>query len=104
MKSFVRKKHIIRKHLIPLLAVSLSFYFAYHLMQGQRSYPRYIALQNQIHEMTDNHADLAKVRFDLEHKVIKMRPDSLDADLVVEQARQVLGYRFDNEMDYILVR
>lgn len=101
MRQFIEKKYLIRRHIISLIAVSLSVYFAYHLMQGERSYPRMVALQNQISAMGQDYQNKTSFREDIEGRVKKMRPDSLDQDLVLEQARHVLGARAKGELDYI---
>ena len=102
MKRFLEKKYLVRQHLLSLVAVSLTFYFSYHLMQGHRSYPRLLTLQSKIENLEQEHEILLDKRKNLEARVIKMRPGSLDEDLVQERIRLVLGYRDRGEIDYIL--
>ena len=102
MKRFIEKKYLIRRHLPSLIAVSLTFYFAYHLMQGERSYPRYLALQSQVAQLDTELKDLNEKARLLQTRVTKMRPGHVDHDLLIEQARAILGYRFKGEVDYIL--
>lgn len=104
MKRFIEKKHLIRRHLITLIAVSLTFYFVYHLMQGQRSYPRYLALQSTVTQLDTRLVNLRESSSLLEARVKKMRPGQVDQDLLIEQARAMLGYRFKGEVDYLLGR
>lgn len=104
MKRFIEKKHLIRRHLLTLIAVSLTFYFAYHLMQGQRSYPRYLALQSTVTQLDTRLVNLREKSSLLETRVKKMRPGHVDRDLLIEQARAMLGYRFKGEVDYLLGR
>jgi cell division protein FtsB len=102
MKRFIEKKYLIRLHLVSLIAVSLTFYFAYHLMQGERSYPRYMALQSQVSQLDAKLSSVSDKAVLLEARVKKMRPGQVDHDLLIEQARAILGYRFSGEVDYIL--
>ena len=102
MKRFIEKKYVVRQHLLSLIAVSLTFYFAYHLMLGQRSYPRYVALHNQIERLESDYAAFNSERVDLQTQVRKLRTASLDHDLLLERARKILGARFDGEIDYML--
>lgn len=101
MKRFIEKRYLIRQHILPLIAVSLTFYFAYHLMQGQRSYPRLVALQNQTETLEKKLADLEQDRHMLHARVQKMRLSSLDHDLLHEQARAILGLRHSGEVDLV---
>ena len=102
MKRFIEKQYLIKRHLVALIAFSLSFYFAYHLMQGNRSYPRLIGTYNQVETLQSQLEQLKKRRFELHQKVALLRPGSVDEDMLMERARLMLGTRYEGEWDYIL--
>ena len=72
-------------------------------MQGQRSYPRLVALQNQNEDYQNKLNDLKEQKSNLHRKVTMMRPQSLDLDMLVEQSRSIIGFRLKGEVDYILL-
>ena len=98
MSKLIGYRHLIRQNLIVLIGLCLSFYFCYHLLAGPRSYLRLMSLENQITSVTQEYQLVKAERSALERKVIMMRPGSIDQDLLEEQARKVLGYRYEGEM------
>lgn len=91
-----------RKNILTLVGMSLCFYFSYHLLQGQRSYVRYLALQNSIGGLTQESRALQENRLALETRVSMLRSGSIDKDLLEERARIVLGYRHEGEKDILV--
>ena len=97
MKRLIEQKYLFRQNLIVVIGVCLSFYFCYHLIAGERSYLRLISLNHQI-STTEKQFDTASAeRTALEHKVVMMRPGSVNRDLLEEQARSVLGFHYPDE-------
>jgi cell division protein FtsB len=71
----------------PILLACLISYFVYHTVHGDRGILTWVRLSQQI---ADAEATLKEeqTRHDaLEHQVIRLRPDSLDPDLLEERAR-----------------
>ena len=71
------------------------------MVSGGRGILAYLTLNSQISTL---HADLDLIRaerLNLEHKVNLLKSDSLDLDLVEEQAKIVLGYAKKNEQIFI---
>ncbi len=71
----------------PMIGLSALGYFAYHTVEGDRGLLAWLRLRGQI---TDAELQLAKVtteRQALEHRVLLLRPDHLDPDMLEERAR-----------------
>ncbi|MBN9543265.1 MAG: septum formation initiator family protein [Alphaproteobacteria bacterium] len=63
----------------------------YHTITGQRGIMSLVSISDNLDELKQ---ELEQVRFErimLEHKVKLMNSDSLDLDLVEQQAKQILG-------------
>jgi cell division protein FtsB len=73
-------------------------YFLYHTVEGERGWVAQMHLQNETNAAEEALARLKTEREALEHRVHLMRPDSLDPDLLDEQARKTLGYTKPNEI------
>lgn len=74
-----------------ILFLGIFAYFLFHTIYGNRG----IIAKNKVEEKISKAAsDLDKVRSDrieIEHNVKLLRPESLDKDMLEEQARKVLG-------------
>lgn len=92
---------IFRENLVVLIGGCLCFYFAYHAFQGNRSLPRYYAINRKIEALEQKNAVLESEREALEKKIAMMRPGSVDKDLLEERVRSVLGYRDRDEYTII---
>ena len=97
MKRLIEQKYLFRQNLIVVIGVCLSFYFCYHLIAGERSYLRLISLNHQITTTEKQFKIASAEREALEHKVVMMRPGSVNRDLLEEQARSVLGFHYPDE-------
>lgn len=76
------------RHILgPMIGLSALVYFAYHTVEGDRGLLAWMRLKGEI---TDAELELAKVtteRQALEHRVLLLRPDHLDPDMLEERAR-----------------
>lgn len=98
--TYERKRRIHRIALTSLF-VGLVLYFAYHAISGERGAFALITLSDDL-EKTKAELDLVRAeRINLEHRVALMRPDSLDLDLLDEEARKTLGYGLKDEEVYM---
>ncbi len=97
MKRLIQQRYVVRQNIIAVVGVCLSFYFAYHLIAGERSYLRLVSLNHQIGVAEKDYAETADERKSLEQKVVMMRPGSVNRDLLEEQARKVLGFHYKDE-------
>lgn len=82
----------------PILFACALFYFAFHAFHGERGV--FALFQNQ-HQLIEVEHDLQVARSErmtLEKRVSGLRVNSLDLDLLDEQARNMLGLSKENEM------
>lgn len=101
MKQLLEHRFLVHKNILTLVGMGLCLYFSYHLMQGERSYFRYLSLRQNITDLSSQSQSLKKEREQLEMRVSMMRPGSIDKDLLEERARIVLGYRHAGERDIL---
>jgi cell division protein FtsB len=79
------------RHWLVLFAYGLAIYFGYNAMIGSRGL---LAWRQLTRDIEATQQDLAAVRAErqaLEEKVRRLRPDSLDPDLIDELARRQLS-------------
>ena len=101
MKRLWQKYMTVRQHFAVLVGLCLCFYFSYHLLSGERSYLRLISLNNMI-ETTRAEVDiLQRDQAVIAKKVALMRPGQVNADMLEEQAKLILGYRYVGENDVL---
>lgn len=81
-----------------LVLSSLSFYFTYHLLNGNNGLFAMIQLNNKLVEAQARLDEIKFERLKLQHKVSMLSPESLDLDLLDEEARKNLGYAKPNEI------
>jgi cell division protein FtsB len=89
-----------RAHYIagPVFGVSLAFYFAYHLVQGDRGLLAWVRLSQQIAEAQELQASVHAERDALDRRVALLRSDHLDRDMLDERARATLNLAGPNEI------
>ena len=85
-----------------LIGLSLALYFFYHLAYGERSIFQYMDLQSERAALSAERDVLGEKRAELQARVVKMRPDSIDRDMLEERVMATLGYI--PEQSYILSR
>ena len=75
----------------PLMGISLTGYFAYHLIEGDRGLSAWFRLSREIRdENTKLHAVRAE-RANLDLEVANLRPEHVDPDLLDERIRATLN-------------
>ena len=82
----------------PLIVMALMLYFGYFAIYGNHGLVAWIRLT---HEIELKQADLDRIRSEraaLEHRVRLLRPESVDPDLLEEQARARLGLSGPDEV------
>lgn len=102
MQHFSNKKIRIRTVLTTLLFGLAISYFTYHALSGDRGVLAMLRLSNQIEDARKDLDDVHSERLYLQHRVNLLRTDSLDLDLLDEQARKVLGYAGSGEEVYLI--
>lgn len=87
-----RRNASISQFLATFISFGLFFYFAYHLMHGERGYFAYKGLERKMAASQKLYDEKLAERQALENRVKLLRPSSLDLDMLDERARIVLGY------------
>ena len=88
----------IRDVFIPMACIAVMSYFAYHAVHGDHGLHASRILQETLDGLEAERARLAGIRGELEHKVALMRPESLDPDMLGEQARLRLNLAHPNDI------
>ncbi len=70
-----------------MIGLSAFGYFAYHTVEGDRGLLAWLRLRGQIVDAELRLAKVSTERQALEHRVLLLRPDHLDPDMLEERAR-----------------
>ena len=84
--------------LVSALGVCVVAYFLYHTVEGDRGWFAQVRLQNEVDAAQARLTTLQAEREALDRRVRLMRPESLDPDLLEEEARKTLNYSKPNEL------
>ena len=84
-----------------LLLVLIFGYFFYHVISGENGFLSLIDVQKKVTEARTELDLISSERLRLENRVSLLRDESLDPDLLDEQARRLLGYVAEDETVYI---
>lgn len=76
-------------------------YFVFHLLYGNRGIVAYFKLNQKITTATEELDILRAQRLELEHKVNSLKTESLDRDMLDEEARKSLGLAGDKEKVFV---
>jgi cell division protein FtsB len=76
---------------LPVVCLGLAAYFGYYLLYGNHGIINLARVQQQIERKQMQLAQIQEERRALEHRVSLLRPESVDPDLLEEQARSRLG-------------
>jgi len=98
MNRFVNTSFLIRRNILVLMGISLSVYFSYHTLSGQRSYSYLQSLELRVKQERFAFGAVQEKRAGLEDRVKMMRPGSIHPDLLEERVRLVLGYKHPEEL------
>jgi cell division protein FtsB len=81
----------------PALLIGAALYLGYHTVHGERGLLAWMRTKDEVANLRVELAAARTERAQLENRVKRLRPDSLDADLLEERARAVLnlGHRDD---------
>jgi cell division protein FtsB len=84
------RRHL-RSAVVPALCVLAIAYFGYHGIEGERGLVAYARLVEDVQRAEALWREAAKTRQRLEARVSLLHPEHIDADMLDERARQVLG-------------
>jgi cell division protein FtsB len=88
----VEIKRKARSVVAPVIFTCLFFYFGYHALHGEKGVVRYFKLKKEIEHTRKLAEQKAEYKNQLENRVKRLSPQSLDLDLLEERARLVLNY------------
>ena len=82
---------------VPTVLIGVALYLGYHTVQGERGLLAWLRTNDQVASLRTDLAAARGERERLENRVVRLRPDSLDPDLLEERAQAVLnlGHRDD---------
>jgi cell division protein FtsB len=95
--NFINYASTYKRLIINLLLSLLLVYFVFHSFYGNRGIIAYFTLNQKLQKSYSELEDLRAERVELEHKVKLLRPESLDKDMLDQEARRVLGVASPNE-------
>ena len=81
----------LRRAIAPCLGFCALSYFGYHTVQGDRGIIAYLRLSAQLERTEMALWDSDRSREVLARRVILLRPENLDRDMLDQQARHILG-------------
>jgi cell division protein FtsB len=85
----------IRRHslaaIVPVICFAAIGYFAYHAMEGEHGINAYTRLTLQIQDTKVALGEVTAERRTLERRVDLLRANGLDADMLEEQGKKLLG-------------
>ncbi len=87
-----------RQIIFPVMGVLAVGYFAYHVVQGDRSLFAYWRYKQEVQHVQVMADAVRNQRLALEHRVSLLHPDSLDTDMLDERVRDMLNLGDDDEV------
>jgi cell division protein FtsB len=90
-RLFARLHGLQARHWLVVFAYGLAVYFSYHAVVGSRGLLAWRQLNRDIEATQQELAAVRAERQELEDKVRRLRPGSLDPDLIDELARRRLS-------------
>jgi cell division protein FtsB len=86
-----RKKTLRQRLVVPVIAIALICYFAFHALNGELGLVGKARIEHRYAELEKELAKLMAERQELERRVALLRPESLDPDMIDERARASLN-------------
>ncbi|PTW60266.1 cell division protein FtsB [Breoghania corrubedonensis] len=93
-----RKKSFLRRLILPGVLAALLLYFALHALSGDYGLIARGRLETDAHALETKLAALKAKREKLERRVVLLRPESLDPDMIDERARDSLNLAHPDEI------
>jgi cell division protein FtsB len=93
-----RKKSVLRRLIMPVVAAAFLAYFGYHAFNGAFGIWAMDRLEADAAQLGTERDALVAQRKTLERQVAAVRPQSLDADMIDLQARHFLNYMRPDEL------
>ena len=93
----LESRRLLARKALALLGVLALLYFGIHLMQGDQSLLNHVALKHSIHNLEKEEAVQKAQLEEIEDKVKRLRPQTLDLDYAEEEARTQAGLTREGE-------
>jgi len=90
-----------KKLLLHYVLLAVFLYFVFHVLYGNRGILAYFKLHTKIEHATQELDIVRAERLELEHKVNSLKTESLDRDMLDEEARRGLGLALDKEKVFV---
>ena len=90
-----------KKLLLHYALFGVFLYFVFHVIYGNRGILAYFKLHTKIDHATQELDVVRAERLDLEHKVNSLKTESLDRDMLDEEARRGLGLASEKEKVFV---
>ena len=74
----------------PVIAIMVTGYFGYHLVEGDRGLRAWVRLSQELRQAQDQSTVASAKHAELQHRVMHMRADHVDPDLLESQIRKTL--------------
>src|SRR5689334_16196356 len=82
----------------PTVAILVTGYFGYHLVEGDRGLRAWVRLSHELRQAREQLAVALDKRTELQRRVAHMRADHVDPDLLESQIRKTLDVLRPDEM------
>jgi cell division protein FtsB len=92
----------LRALLPQILGAAICTYFVYHAVQGDRGLIAWLQHSRELAESETVLAELVAERSTIEHRVSQLRAESLDPDMLEEQARIMLNFAEPDDRTLLL--
>ena len=89
--NFMRSIKLSRKLVLNILISLLLIYFVFHSIYGNRGMIAYFKLNQKFEKSYVELEALRAERIEINNRVKMLRPESLDKDMLDQQARNILG-------------
>lgn len=88
----------LRHFVLPIITIAVLSYFGFHAFHGEYGLIAEARLKNRSDNLSAILEELKDQRQVLEKRVTLLRPESLDTDMIDEQARKILHMAHPNEI------
>lgn len=82
--------------------ICVAGYFTYHIFTGARGAVSWALLTREVETLEKELKNLKEDNAFLENKISLLRNDNLDLDLLEEQAQNILGFSYENDIIVLL--
>lgn len=101
-QGFLSNFKLSRKVAFHLFVLAFLMYFILHSVYGNLGIIAYFKLNQKIEKAQEELSALRAERIEIEHRVKLLRPESLDKDMLDEQARNILGVAAPSEQVFTI--